>query len=142
MRYRLNTPHIAHETIDNETIIIDFDSGAYYSLQGVAFHIWTLVQQGHSLDAIVAHIHAHYLGQEAEMDQSVRAFVDSLLTNGLIIESEAGQDSADAPTPQAVDTEPTPFVAPVLEQYTDMQDLLLLDPIHEVDEQGWPIPRQ
>jgi hypothetical protein len=25
-----------------------------------------------------------------------------------------------------------------LNKYTDMQDLLLLDPIHEVDAAGWP----
>jgi hypothetical protein len=31
-----------------------------------------------------------------------------------------------------------PFVAPVLDKYTDMQELLLLDPIHEVDASGWP----
>ena len=30
------------------------------------------------------------------------------------------------------------FEAPILHKYTDMQDLLLLDPIHEVDEAGWP----
>ena len=27
---------------------------------------------------------------------------------------------------------------PVLEKYTDMQELLLLDPIHDVEEAGWP----
>jgi hypothetical protein len=26
----------------------------------------------------------------------------------------------------------------VLERYTDMQELLLLDPIHDVDQTGWP----
>ena len=31
-----------------------------------------------------------------------------------------------------------PFAAPVLHKYTDMEDLLLLDPIHDVDESGWP----
>jgi len=31
-----------------------------------------------------------------------------------------------------------PFVAPVLERYEDMQDFLLVDPIHEVDDSGWP----
>jgi len=31
-----------------------------------------------------------------------------------------------------------PFVLPVLERYTDMQELLLIDPIHDVDETGWP----
>jgi len=33
-----------------------------------------------------------------------------------------------------------PFVKPILQKYTDMADLLLLDPIHEVGEQGWPHP--
>jgi hypothetical protein len=28
--------------------------------------------------------------------------------------------------------------SPVLSIYDDMQDLLLLDPIHDVDESGWP----
>jgi hypothetical protein len=28
---------------------------------------------------------------------------------------------------------------PLLRKYTDMRDLLLLDPIHDVDEQGWPV---
>jgi hypothetical protein len=27
---------------------------------------------------------------------------------------------------------------PKLEKYTDMEDLLLLDPIHDVQEVGWP----
>ena len=34
-----------------------------------------------------------------------------------------------------------PFVNPTLTKFTDMQDLLLLDPIHEVDEMGWPHPK-
>ena len=31
-----------------------------------------------------------------------------------------------------------PFEAPILNKYNDMQELLLLDPIHDVDEAGWP----
>jgi len=30
------------------------------------------------------------------------------------------------------------YKAPELDTYEDMQDLILLDPIHEVDESGWP----
>jgi hypothetical protein len=31
------------------------------------------------------------------------------------------------------------FVAPTLNTYTDLQDFLLADPLHDVDEQaGWP----
>ncbi|MCU1244771.1 MAG: hypothetical protein JWN02_681, partial [Acidobacteria bacterium] len=27
---------------------------------------------------------------------------------------------------------------PRLERYTDMQEIILLDPVHKVDSQGWP----
>ena len=30
------------------------------------------------------------------------------------------------------------FKPPLLKRYTDMQELLILDPIHEVDDTGWP----
>jgi hypothetical protein len=32
----------------------------------------------------------------------------------------------------------TPFMPPELEVFTDMKDLLLLDPIHAIGEAGWP----
>jgi hypothetical protein len=31
-----------------------------------------------------------------------------------------------------------PFTPPALTKFTDMQDLLLLDPIHDVGSGGWP----
>jgi hypothetical protein len=33
------------------------------------------------------------------------------------------------------------FVTPCLQKYTDMEELLLIDPIHEIDEVGWPSAR-
>jgi hypothetical protein len=30
------------------------------------------------------------------------------------------------------------FQAPRFEKHTDMQDLILLDPVHEVADTGWP----
>ena len=45
------------------------------------------------------------------------------------------------PTPDIKDIPETgsiPFDAPILKRYTDQQELLLLDPIHEVDDIGWP----
>ena len=33
---------------------------------------------------------------------------------------------------------PMAFEKPVIEKFSDMQEMLLLDPIHEVSEMGWP----
>ena len=34
-----------------------------------------------------------------------------------------------------------PFEPPTLSKYKDMQDMLLLDPVHDVEEAGWPEPK-
>ncbi len=132
-RFQVNAPQIAHETIDNETIVIDFESGIYYSLREVANQVWIWLATGATVAEIVDWTVAHYTGDRAEIEQSVELFVTALLRESLIAKAE--KSSTVAP-PQSETKQP--FVVPILEQYTDMQDLLLLDPIHEVDAQGWP----
>jgi hypothetical protein len=33
------------------------------------------------------------------------------------------------------------YQAPTIERFDDLEELLVLDPIHEVDEAGWPVTR-
>ena len=47
----------------------------------------------------------------------------------------------DAPPPSAGASRTGDFVPPMLARFNNMSDLLLLDPIHDVDEQGWPRER-
>ena len=44
-RFRVNTPTVTHETIDGEAVIINLDSGNYYSLVEVGSFIWGLVER-------------------------------------------------------------------------------------------------
>jgi hypothetical protein len=41
----------------------------------------------------------------------------------------------------AVPNQSGPFRVPVLNRYSDMADMLLLDPVHDVEESGWPVPK-
>lgn len=136
MNYRINHPRVVHETVDEETIVIDFETGAYYSLTGVAHWIWFLLQQNQAVTTIIDQMTARYSGDQEEIDAAVRQFVGSLAQAELIVKMDALQSVvaiALAPAPQ------TPFTPPFLEEQTDIQDLLLLDPIHEVSKQGWPM---
>ncbi|MBI1293544.1 PqqD family peptide modification chaperone [bacterium] len=134
MNYIINAPRIVHETIDDETIVIDFDSGTYYSAREVANRIWLWISAGFSVIQITDGIAREYGLAPEQIADVVAEFIASLIDHELILESAEPPSTRIAPLPQSS----APFSPPVLEKYSDMQELLLLDPIHEVGEQGWP----
>jgi hypothetical protein len=132
--YRVNTERFAHETVDGEVIVIDMDEGNYFSMRASAARIWQLVGQGHSAGAIVAALEASAGGvPRQEIEAGVSALLGQLAEEGIL--QPASPDEANT-APEQIPAEP--FTTPVLQKYTEMQDLLTLDPIHEVDETGWP----
>lgn len=138
MNYRIDTPRISSETIDGETIIIDFESGVYFSTDGIGAAIWEEIRAGRPSEEIVAETCLRYPQMEPECRSAVEAFLALLLEERLVVAMAEG-----LPTPPPGTTGPRAypgrFVPPALTKYTDMQELLLLDPIHDVDEQGWPL---
>jgi hypothetical protein len=135
-QYQVNRPDVMMESFEGEVIIIHMKRGTYYSLRGSAPLIWDLIGQGCSVEKTGDQMAAHYPEQEEEVRNSVRNLVEELIAEDLIAPSTATSTTSDETFPKVkVDG---PFAPPLLERYTDMQDLLLLDPIHEVDETGWP----
>jgi hypothetical protein len=134
---RVNSTRIIHETIEGEAVMIDLVSGNYYTLGEVGTEIWSLLEQGSSRDEIVAALEERYNGDQATIQGSVDAFLDELQQDELILESDVDEPSR----PQRElngSGETARFRPPKLEKYTDMQDLILLDPVHEVGGRGWP----
>jgi hypothetical protein len=67
--------------------------------------------------------------------------LDKLVSEELIvaIDSPTNDDAQAANVISGELVDKPRFEQPVLEKFTDMEDLLLLDPIHEVNLQsGWP----
>lgn len=135
MNYRVNMPRVAHETLDDETIIIDFEQGTYYSLSDVANWVWFLLEKEQTVEHIVTQIITYFTGEQEEIDAAVRQFIGQLAHAGLIIRTDT-PPSLTIPLPLC---NQMPFMSPQVEVHTDIQDLLLLDPIHEVGRQGWPL---
>jgi len=46
-------PQIVHEKIENEVIIINLESGIYYSLTGMGAEIWSLIEKKASMGQMV-----------------------------------------------------------------------------------------
>ncbi|NOY98882.1 MAG: PqqD family protein [Chloroflexi bacterium] len=140
-QFRVNTPRVIHEMIDGEVIIVNLEKGHYYSLLGTGAEIWEYVIGGMSTPEIVSRLLTRYEGDRKDIEDAVENMISKLQTEGIIVQDVAGRDADERLAGEVEsDGEITKkvFTIPVLEKYTDMEDLLLLDPIHETDETGWP----
>jgi Coenzyme PQQ synthesis protein D (PqqD) len=138
MRYRANAPQVMAETIGGETIIVNLATGHYFNLQGSGVEIWEGIAQGESVPAVVARLEALYDAPAGEIEASATQLVDDLLDEELIVAGDAnGSAEPVTPAPQPGRAR-RPFARPSLAKFTDMQDIILLDPVHEVDTRGWP----
>jgi hypothetical protein len=137
-RFRPNSPPVLHETLDNEAIVVNLDIGTYYSLNAVGTAIWGAIDRGASVEEMVESIASQSGAEAQEVADAVRAFVHELLDERLVIAHDDGRpaDPVRAEWPEGLR-----FEAPTLSRYTDMQELLLLDPVHDVGVAGWPEPR-
>lgn len=136
-RFRLNEKSVAYEMFDGEVLAVNLETGTYYSLPEVSAHIWSCILSGMSIGQIAQALAQIYDAQQAVLETEVSSFVLKMIGENLII--PADQLSASAPVQLAASGAKKPFSLPEMSVYNDMQDLLLLDPIHEVDEAGWPV---
>ena len=132
--YKILQPRIIYEILTAEVIAIDFNTGTYYALLHSAKEVWLLIEKGANIDQIAQCLTDHYGEEFDRVLTDVRTFIDQLLDNGLI-EVSLESNSSDPIDLGAGEWEYTP---PKLLSYLDVQDLLLLDPIHKVAEVGWP----
>jgi hypothetical protein len=142
MSFRINDAKVAHQTIDGEVVIINLDSGNYYSLDKVGADIWNAIEESVCVDQIVERIACRCGGDRAVVEVAVMRLIAELQQEDLIASGQAKTPEGIMKRDPQFDSEAgagrLSFEAPVLQKYSDMQDLLLLDPIHEVDETGWP----
>ena len=142
LRFRTNVPKIIHETIEGETVLVNLDTGNYYSLDGIGADVWGLMEKGIHLGGMIDWISERYEGERMDIEKALFRLIEELQCEELIVPDgtrdpgiamDQSGVSKDSPGEQLKN-----FVPPVLHKYSDMQDLLLLDPVHEVDESGWP----
>ena len=136
--YRVMRPEVVADVIDGEAVIMNLKTGQYFNSEGTGGECWEALASGLSIAQIVDQLVAKYAADRATIASAVEEFVQDLVTHNLII---AGDTPPPAVIPQTSGSPRASFHAPVINVYSDMQDLLLLDPIHDVDAAGWPMPK-
>jgi hypothetical protein len=142
-RYAINQPAVASEVINGEAIMMHHPSGDYFSASGVGAVIWQWIGETRSHDQIVRALEASFPQSSGGIKGAVDAFLADLLGHELIRTAASADGPAPDGPPQRDPSLAGAFAPPVLNVYSDMRDVLLLDPIHEVEEAaGWPVPKR
>jgi hypothetical protein len=132
VQIKVNAEDIVHESLDGEVVIVNLRNGRYYSLVNVGAEFWELIAGSAQSQQLLNFARSRYL-DGGEMAAVVDQFLKELAEEGLVTLSPA-----ETPVGAEAGSGSLPFQAPVLAKHTDMEGLLLLDPVHDVSDEGWP----
>jgi len=125
-------PNCSAEDFDGEIVAINLETGRYFSIRDSAALIWADLATGHAVEAIAAAVSG-----DAALAEATTQYVADLLKEGLM------RPAAARSAPDAALLSSPGMPQPMLESFGDMESLLLLDPVHEVDDtEGWPRQRE
>lgn len=135
--FECNSPDVVFENFGDEVILLNLQSGRYYSLNPVGMFFWELLTQGVAQPEISARIEEQYAGATG-----IGADLDGLLAEfraeELIRPAATATPLAQATPPKTA--LPPAYAPPVLAKFDDVAEMLLLDPVHDVTDAGWPHP--
>lgn len=128
--YRINAPTCISEAVEDDLILINLTTGLYYNMRHESAKAWQALEQGAKpSDLITANTWNET--QCAQFQQYLQYLLDEQL---LVICPDSG-NQVEVPRIDLSDTQ-DPFQVDV---FTDMQEMLLLDPIHDASaDLGWP----
>jgi hypothetical protein len=145
---RINQPGVIYEAIDGEVVIVNVDNGLYFSSDGVGAKLWSMIAQDESVESLIEWACGAYDTPATQVEDEIKSFVEQLTENELVLlvdatadangeESTLDQYRASEPASEAAPA-PAAWTQPELNVYSDMEELLLLDPVHDAGEEGWP----
>jgi hypothetical protein len=135
--YVVASKDIVFESFDGEAVVLDLSTGRYFGFSDSGSRIWQALSSGVAAHALIGQSAGGATIGLAELD----GFISQLLEFGLLApaaDTPAQPVSGDLLAGLAQTSEPIK-----VEVHDDLADLILVDPIHEVEEpQGWPAVKQ
>ncbi|HTU12071.1 MAG TPA: PqqD family protein [Allosphingosinicella sp.] len=133
--YAVNRPFVVSDTIEGETVILHHGTGRYFDTAEIGTFIWRELDRGRSPRSVAVALAVSTRIDGETATDAVGTFLGELVANELVSARSAEDSFEPEPPPTAA---PASFSVPTLGIHTDLADMLLLDPIHDVGPTGWP----
>ena len=131
--YKFNETEMFYDVADGLGIVINYSTGIYYSLNSAGTAVFDQLIAGADPKALAEKL-SKISGCPKDIADILDKFAESLVEKGVLL-------CDDAPYAAAADFNADAFkegFEPVADEFHDVQDLILADPIHDVDPNfGW-----
>ena len=84
MKYKL-ADNVSFTEVDDEAVLLNLNSGAYYGLNHVGTLLMAHLQQEHTVEHASAEIAEHYQTPNTTVSSDINALIEQLLEQKLII---------------------------------------------------------
>ena len=133
--YKLNEEKMFFDIADGQAVVINFLIGMYYGTTAWGSAILERLVKGNAPEEIAKAVKV-LPGCPEDVDARLDAFLAGLQEKEILVQGEVhpggGEPIGDAALTDGFDLS--------LSEFSEVQDLILADPVHDVDvEQGWPI---
>lgn len=133
--YRFNSGTFAFESFGDEIVVLNLVDGIYYAFGGAAVIAWPYIISQYSGPAIASALATKYGIQADALGPDLAEFVAHLLGETILLTAPENTFEIDCSQLGSVPE----YQGFSFERHADMEDLLTLDPIHDVDlQKGWP----
>lgn len=130
MSFQLKSPPCIAEIVDGEYVVINLDTGKYYNMVGLGAEVFELLIGGAPKSALLS-----LVCSDGDFAPKLDDFIAVAVEEGLIQQIDVSASGLPLKSINLTGD----LESLTIKVYTDMQELLGLDPIHEVDPaQGWP----
>jgi len=137
--YQHNLSEIAAEEFEDGPVMINFLTGRYFTLNRSGRRLWAELQEGADetrLASALADLEKLPQLEAERIRRDVRLFLDRLINERLVAEVIGKTQAAGT----SANLRDEAYEPPRLDVFDDLAELILLDPIHDVNEKmGWPV---
>jgi hypothetical protein len=132
--YTIDASNVSWEQVGGEVIAIQLSTGRYYNMTETASATWLILSHGASLESLSIALRDLYKSESLDLS-GLEDFVTKCIQSSLLVPSTTSKLPR---FEDFLDLKLEEWSIPLLNEYTDLQDLILVDPIHDVQESGWP----
>ncbi|MFV1991268.1 MAG: PqqD family protein, partial [Acidimicrobiales bacterium] len=86
-RFQINTPAVVSEDIDGEVVIVNLETGSYYSLRDSSAALWKLLEGGAAVEEASRILVEPNGADRGVVYEEVVAFIEELRAEQLVVES-------------------------------------------------------